>query len=280
MGHGDAEPTREDTKERICPQEENEGVCSSTTEVRLHGLKQDLYNHHIGTVNAADEGTVEGRVAVSLHSGFKNILVRTQNVEPLLARSTGCREYSIHCVAEKIVVRVLQKYLHQSELVNRVLDFLRVNVVKMKEVKAVACSSNHGNGTSQSMHGTLMREEGTWWISAPGTALQGVANEWVEYSLGPAPRRVDRVSLRIPEMPSGPLSVRKFHLEVPNPTGSPGDYIPVTTTLVTLDTDKMQSFALLPPVEAQSLRIVCTENAAGSQYEGFNCIGFLDISFS
>ena len=98
----------------------------------------------------------------------------------------------------------------------------------------------------------------------------------MQYSLGPVVRRCEFVSIRIPALPSGPLSVPKLHLEVPDPA-DPAVYKRATPDLTTLDTDEMQEFAVIPPLETQYVRVVCTENAAGF---GFPSIGFFDVAFS
>ena len=100
-------------------------------------------------------------------------------------------------------------------------------------------------------------------------------DEYVEYALGPSMRRCSTVAIRIPSLPAGPLSVRSFHLEVPNEAGI---FERVTHDFVTLDTDEMQRFAVVPPLETTLVRVVCTSNAA--QTLGFNCIGFFDIEFA
>merc|ERR1711908_214287 len=113
-----------------------------------------------------------------------------------------------------------------------------------------------------------MREHGTWWISGlteeaksdfvPRSKLSREFREYVEYKLGASAVRCDTVSIRIPSMPSGPLSVREFHVEVPDACG---DFTRASTTFVTRDTDDVQEFGIVPPLETQFVRVVCTRNA-------------------
>ena len=69
----------------------------------------------------------------------------------------------------------------------------------------------------------------------------------------PRPRRVERVDMRIPPMPSGPLSVRDFHLE--SSMAADGPWQRASATFNTLNRAELQSWALRPPIEATHVRI-------------------------
>ena len=77
--------------------------------------------------------------------------------------------------------------------------------------------------------------------------------------------RVEQVTLCIPPLPFGPLSVRDFHLETSPKADGPWERC--TADLTTLDTKEPQPFQLHPPIEAAFLRIVCTKNAARASAE-------------
>jgi len=233
----------------------------------------------------------KGRCAVSLCKGFKAIQVKPENVEAAPRKPGKWLGMMVGLVPEKVVVRVLLGRCQQQDIVDRIIGHLKIGIVDMAEVSAVACSSNQGDGTrGKSMHGTLMSEENTWWISKntldddDEDEEEGHHfNEWVQYRMGPVPRRCDFVSMRIPQLPAGPLSVRIFHLEVPSFVRHQkggivsGGYHRASEDFITLDTDEMQEFRLVPPIESQFLRVVCTENASNGM---FGAIGFFDISFS
>jgi hypothetical protein len=59
---------------------------------------------------------------------------------------------------------------------------------------------------------------------------------------------VARVDMRIPPMPSGPLSVRDFHLE--SAMSAEGPWRHASATFSTLDRPEMQSWAIRPPRDA------------------------------
>jgi hypothetical protein len=94
----------------------------------------------------------------------------------------------------------------------------------------------------------------TWWISGPGSMRAGQGCEWLAISLGAEqPRRIERVELRIPPMPSGPLSVRDFHLETA--VSIQGPWTRASHDFVTLDVPDPQSWVVKPPIEATLVRV-------------------------
>ena len=72
--------------------------------------------------------------------------------------------------------------------------------------------------------------------------------------------RVEQLTLRIPPLPGGPLSVRELHLECTNLPDGP--WARCSPDFTTMDSCKEQTFHLEPPVEAAFMRIVCSKNAA------------------
>jgi hypothetical protein len=118
-----------------------------------------------------------------------------------------------------------------------------------------------------------------WWISAPGSTPGGYGEEYLEFSMGSVPHRVQFVSLCIPPLPHGPLSVRAFHVLAADASGS---WVSVSPEFLTLDRADLQEFALVPPVDTTAIRIVCTRNAAagGNPIFGTDCIGLFQVSFA
>lgn len=298
--------------------------------VRLQGLKTHTYNHHIGTVqsDALLSEESDKRVEVCL-AGAKTIKVLSKFVHPQEPRLS--RYYPLNVVPELYAKRcLLAKFA--DDLVERILNSIRLPPVNMAHVGAVRCSSSHDSHEDdkflRNMHGSLSREDGTWWISSGSTwrihhakdmknsaseqdsgeseeAMEEAVvperciatcndsssrhfyvylddvkedidafEEYVEYSFG-GMRRCSTVSMRIPALPSGPLSARSFHLQVKNEDAV---FCRVTDDFITIDTDQMQEFAIVPPLEMHCLRVVCTTNAA--QAVGLRSIGFFDIAFS
>lgn len=151
------------------------------------------------------------------------------------------------------------------ELVAHVIGFLEVPRVQMAAVRAVSCSSIFAPSEDCSLEASLDASCNNWWISADGSFKGGCGSEWVEFALGEGARRVELVELRIPPLPSGPLSVRTFHIETRETSGAP--WARASRDFSTLDSDGAQSFHIEPPVEASSLRLVCTRNAARARHD-------------
>ena len=152
------------------------------------------------------------------------------------------------------------------ELIEHVLSFLKVPCLDMKHVRATNTSSL-GTWNPDGRCGIaqcLDKSDDNWWISGENSMPCGVGAEWVSFSLSddaniPTRVRFDRVELRIPPLPSGPLSVRNFFLESSHTREGP--WTRVTPDLTTMDSAQTQCFDV-GPIEAAFLRIVCTRNAA------------------
>ena len=107
-------------------------------------------------------------------------------------------------------------------------------------------------------------------------------HEWVVFQLygggsfprvseDDGPRVIHSVTICIPRLPHGPLSVRKFFVEA-IPSGRRSEL------LTTLDCDGEQKFALFPPLEARWVRVCFCENAAGAR-PTHQAIGLWHIRF-
>jgi hypothetical protein len=123
-------------------------------------------------------------------------------------------------------------------------------------------------------------------------------------------RQLHRVSMRIPPLPHGPLSVRRFYLQggrsttanaprrswnkqdraEPDPLAAQQpqhktlgwEWGQRSAVFTTLDAPRLQHFAVYPPLEAEAVRLVCVENAAGVDLMGsqHGSIGFWEIAFA
>jgi len=185
----------------------------------------------------------------------------------------------------------------QADLVTHIISFLVVECVVPEHVQAIAASSIDLHNPSQcSIKNALDPATDTWWISGPNSMPKGLGSEWIAFALAgaqpqaggsssssssgggdsssisiiptssrPRPVRVARVDMRIPPMPSGPLSVRDFHLE--SAMSAEGPWRHASATFSTLDRPEMQSWAIRPPIEATHLRVVCTRNAARARLD-------------
>ena len=84
--------------------------------------------------------------------------------------------------------------------------------------------------------------------------------------------------ISIPTLPHGPLSVRQFA-----PGGSRGKggdshwHREPPHVFETLDEEGLQQFAVVPPIEAGFVRLVCLTNAAG---DSRSPLGFWELEFT
>lgn len=134
--------------------------------------------------------------------------------EPLLVQS-------LPCTYQQLLNELLRTNFDQSlasekflprNLAERVLSYLTVEGVQHEQVCATTSSSHDGmHPLSQS----LIDNNNTWWLSRPGTMPNGRGEQWVQYSMNweGDVRRISTVSIKIPPMPLGPLSVREFCLQ-------------------------------------------------------------------
>jgi hypothetical protein len=104
------------------------------------------------------------------------------------------------------------------ELCERVAQCLTVERVSMDHAVAVSCSS-HAKSTQQDAPPLslsdccLSEDETTWWISEEGL---NVRPQFVHIGLvgpGQSACRLQAVSIKIPPLPQGPMSVREFALQ-------------------------------------------------------------------
>uniref|UniRef100_A0A7S3Y914 Uncharacterized protein n=1 Tax=Lotharella globosa TaxID=91324 RepID=A0A7S3Y914_9EUKA len=265
----------------------------------LMNLKTERYNHHIVHIEGLAPGSnvdkgAEARYIVKLGTD-KRILVRAMNIGSLPVNlDDPSKKCCFGGYAEGEVHSGLDSCLSwPSSITNLVLSYLVVKQAQMGDVKVLGSSSSANPGSFYSFHPRSTIEPGTetCWISREGTCENGIAHEHVMYSFGDVPRLVSAVAMRIPS--DGPLSVQKFHLEVPNlenTTGTPkvhprlqakggegarqeGGGLDTKENLVwkraTPDfqmirgpsgTHPMQEFLVEPAITCNLLRVVCTKN--------------------
>jgi hypothetical protein len=185
------------------------------------------------------------------------------------------------------------------ELTRRVLGFLAVRAARHCDVTVAGCSSHDGRHPLASC---LSPDETTWWISAPRTMNRGRGREHVDFLLCPgeseSARRLSSVSIRIPPLPRGPLSVRdlelRLRIERRGDDGTPFYlYQPVALSSNSVRNEPgWQRFRLIEPVDAKVVRLVCLNNQI-SRFMGdegsepllptvvspFDQVGFFSIRF-
>lgn len=172
-------------------------------------------------------------------------------------------------------------------LANSIFDWLRSRFVDPSKVRCTSSSSHRGDFPLSA----VMSWENDWWISDSQRFNGGEGSEYLDFELGSGSlRRVTTIGIRIPPLPHGPLSVRNFRVHVSKYVGSDNDDTARDWRVVgefrTLDTERMQEFALEAPVDARYVRIECTSNAASDEGEiglfltsrVLDCVGLYQVA--
>lgn len=131
---------------------------------------------------------------------------------PILLRPTPCSYDTLLetlCTLDFNPTSTIPQTL-PADMVKLVLSFLTVKRVKPEEVQATNCSSHDG---IHPLSFCLLDHDNSWWLSSHGSMPGGRGQEWVQFQLHQHLRRLSSVSLKIPPMPQGPLSVREFGLQ-------------------------------------------------------------------
>mmetsp|Transcript_40112 Transcript_40112/g.120051 ORF Transcript_40112/g.120051 Transcript_40112/m.120051 type:complete len:280 (+) Transcript_40112:17-856(+) len=267
------------------------GALAPGAIVRLRGLQRSEYNHHVGrVVKPLGE---EGRVGVALHgaiwskgggrrdySKYDAKLLRPENLRPLRLPLPNYFTSTLGSIPVEAIIGSLNDggRVLPENVVEAIAEFLRVYRVASDDIRVAGCSSSRGDFPLQAALNDLENE---WWISAAGTMPNGSGSEYLEFSFSRR-RMVTFVAIKIPSLPHGPLSVRHFHLLARRDDDS--TWVAASEeTLETLDRNDLQEFALVPPVEARAVRLVCTRNAAAASHPSLlraDCIGLFQVAFA
>ena len=217
---------------------------------------------------------------------------------------------------------LLSKQQLPTEIVTRIVQYLLVPRIQMEDVTAIACSSQHIAATSavtttnndridhrltSLLAHCLTDDETTWWISEEGL---NVRPQFVDFHCLPQSDRIHRVvrvrsvSIKIPPLPYGPMSLQQFvmqrrpllnhhhhhHGNSPNNDNNndDNDDIPweAVSPVWTLDGHILEYQTFDFPnagVDVTHLRILCLSNqASSSEVDRFNfpqMVGFYSIRF-
>ena len=301
------------------------GLCSPL--LLRDGNAPASYNHHVGwvlapragdgaggpslsaTLDAASDG---GRRRLAVHTPCKEpVAIKRENVRPCLAAPASLYDDVSPAQEAALVARPLLDEATPGACdlvgnlpadaveqaladvlpafaVGRVVEKLKVPPVDMRAVSVVGASSSAPEGRYNfKPESTLEPGIDSCWISAEGTAQNGVAREYIDYRLAteddgePGLRRVRYVGMRCPMPPAGPLAVKQFHLEaLPLKEGASPQRTPTFHMLrLGAQTHVMQWFELPEPMECAALRLCCTKNFLGDELPYAHSIGFWEISF-
>ena len=241
--------------------------------VRLVGLATAKYNSHVGRVVKREAD--DGRVGVELHGVAWATSKASSSQAPHLALKPSNLRHCpspLHRPDKTTFLGTLSSsFLHlllgergwglPFGVIGSVVEYLSILRVSPSDLSVTCCSSTRGDFP---IHTVLEDTKGTWWISAEGAFVNGCGEEFLEFSLGSLPRRVSFVGISIPPYPSGPLSVRRFHLAAlaaeSTSDGDPWERVQAES-FMTLDEERLQEFALIPSVETTKIRLYCTQNA-------------------
>lgn len=245
-------------------------------------------------------------------SRLTTVRVPTHCVQPLPMLLTGSPRMA--CATKsprKEIARLLgdQGWGLPQELALKIASSFDVQRVDAGQFKCLEASSSQGGFPLDVVCNTNPSQ---WWISKSGrgfgsnqvernTSADGEQSssqphirtfqsssdlphaEWLEFemSMEKKPRRVSAVGIQIPPMPQGPLSVRRFHIDYTD-DGTLWHAHP--STFYTLDNAELQQFALLPPIDASRIKMVCTLNANQDTPESSHpfhcdCVGLLQVQF-
>jgi hypothetical protein len=208
---------------------------------------------------------------------------------PLIAKEMNCSYDDLIGLIRRLPVVQQGDQSLPNELIHNIGHYFVVNPVQHKQVTAIAASSTVGRFP---LGAVLEDNDATWWISAMGSMPQGKGTEYMEFQLSPVVTRLSAVSIKIPPLPVGPLSVRTFRVAIPDSV-SPTTWINATDELTVENKTGYQRFELSLGIDARLIRIVCTTNqisrflgqkneVAGDDNNNnnqFHAVGFYSVKF-
>jgi len=269
--------------------------------VRVVGLNKIELNHHVGRIAAA--GCDNGRIGVSLHNSIFTNNVRSRRAKQYAAMSVkpenlqivqkpvpGTSQTFLGTAPGQLILRLFGEagWGLPDDVAQRLVECLSLRTLDPNEVSVVGSSSCRGDFPISAV---LNTNDSEWWISDNESMPHGRGCEYLEFSFGGL-RRISYVALKIPPLPHGPLSVRLFHILKLRPgmsrqsTQSDAWVVVSPNPLQTLDREGLQEFALIPPCEAECLRLVCTANAASMGEDAVrsflvaDCVGLFQVAWA
>ena len=271
----------------------------------LFGLKnQSSYNYHVVQILSTklfydNLSKLNERIPVKLLSLKKRLSAKVKNLK--LFKYVSINELVNGTIIQE-PIPMLQTNLPDTiklvdiiDFVENELDlpqglgkyiasFLTISEMVYDNVKAIGCSST---SKQFEISEVLNTKENTWWIS------NGRCPQWVEFEID-NPTLLRQICIKIPALPYGPLSVRQFKISIlknkkkgnekkeqddeQDDDNDTNMFIQDDRILETLDTEKMQIFALDPPIllHHNKFRIECLTTAKPNQFS----VGYFSIQFA
>jgi hypothetical protein len=170
---------------------------------------------------------------------------------PLITKEMNCSYDHLIRLIRRLPVLVVQQQQQQqqggddngttttttttlpNELIHKIGHYFVVNPVQHNQVVVTAASSTVGRFPLASV---LDDNDATWWISAMGSMPSGKGAEYMEFQLSSVVRRLSAVSIKIPPLPVGPLSVRTFRICVPDESSVSSSQLTTTPPTITKTT--------------------------------------------
>jgi hypothetical protein len=171
----------------------------------------------------------------------------------------------IDCLSYRDILDILQKVSESSELLTlpddlhrTIAEYLVVQPICTPEVMVVGASSDRGDFPLERI---LIDDNQTWWMSESGSMPHGRGEVYVEFcvSKNGQLRRLQSISISIPPLPFGPLSVRKFRVDHSTDAGLNNWHVGEEIMSLSGNRYGMQRFDL-KPMDAVRVRLVCLSN--------------------
>jgi hypothetical protein len=170
-------------------------------------------------------------------------------------------------------------FLLPDELATAVVDFLVVKRVNESEVTVTTASSDRGDFP---LSNVLVGDTQSWWISESGSMPGGKGEEYIEFRLSDSGsiRRVQSVSVAIPPLPFGPLSVLDFRIDYSIDGKA---WLSCDRVMRTRNINGLQRFTL-SDFDAVHVRLVCLSNQISELEDDlrsviayYSCVGLYSV---
>ena len=262
-------------------------MMEQSVPIALANMNSAQFNYHVGKVVKIYGSQ---HVGIEMLNGSKKIKVPPEQIiqtgishklaARLVSSSTTDTHGSLHAedseVKNPLRVFVLDAQFGYSELIaifgsrgrglpDHVVRHAIAPFFICERVSNYACVAASSCRSDSLLTSVTIPRDDLWWISGSDNFSMGSGREWLEFCLGDGKviKRVSAIVLKIPPLPHGPLSVRKFHIEYEHPE-SKGLWTPHEQgTITLLDVVQLQPLALVPPIDTCKLRVVFTQSAVG-----------------
>jgi len=188
---------------------------------------------------------------------------------------------TVHYDVVTSVLRELPQIHLPEDTVEYIGSFLTIQRIQPKELSVVKASSDRGD---YPLSDVLKDNSTSWWISAEGSMPQGRGIVYLQFQVAPdlQLRRVSSVSIRIPPLPYGPLSLLEFRIDH---SPEKDKWIKGNITMKLKSVSGMQHFELIP-TDTREIRLVCLSNMVSGMRSGLgfpltysSCVGLFAVSF-